>query len=268
VVLDQEVTLKSIYGQSVTLKALQHTDGVAVNVTHVRSCPVTTSEREQTSIVGDSSKGIITIPKLKTVILREHSKPACADPSDQVGKPTPTAPSTPSPEVLAANKRAEEQKIEREFQMKLSARTQELEREFDKKVRETTFQGTTPTEQTFCPRVSGIMRAAGVTEVRLDRREESRREEQGYTSITYESSAVLEPMNEKITEIDSDTARLFKSVKLDSRGCVDVVLTSKENGISSNDFETAAKEIEMLIRRRQRNLIYEQVTKELKSSGS
>lgn len=262
----RDFQLRSIHSPTrYDVRALKDSDGVVVNVTHIRSCPVTTSERESTSIVGDSSKGIITIPKLKTVVLREFTPPPCADPSDkQIELSNASAAATPSPEVRAALEQTEKQKAEDDFKRRLNRRLEDLEREFNKKARSVSFEGKTDLETTFCPRLSGLLQAAGVSEIRLAHIEAFRKEGKGYTEVRYESSATLLPMNDKFTDSDlSQAARLIRSVKPDARGCVEVQFAPSGSSVSSEDLRKIAKELESLVIRHQRSADYERAMKEL-----
>jgi hypothetical protein len=271
----RDFQLKSIHSpMRYDIRALKDSDGVVVNVTHLRSCPVTTSERESTSIVGDSSKGIITVPKLKTVVLREFTTPPCADPSDkqiELGAAKTGAgarAATPSPEVRAALEQTEKEKAEEDFKKRLSHRLIELEREFNKKARTVSFDEKldkkTDLEQALCPRLSGLMQAAGIGEIRLAHIEAFRKEHKGYTEVRYESSATLLPMNDKFTDSDlSQAARLIRSVKPDSRGCVEVQFAPSGSSASSEDLRKIAKELESLVIRHQRSVDYDRAMKEL-----
>ena len=257
--------LRSVHDrQTIEVKRLQNSEGVVVNLTHVRSCPVTTSEREQTSIVGDSSKGIITIPKLKTETIREYSAPPCADASDRQFAIAPIAAQTPTPEMLEAVKKSTEQNAKEAYQKKLNERIDEIRRDFEKRARLVQFEGTNEIEKTLCPRLSGLMQAAGVTEIDFDHREASRIEGKGFTEIRYESSATLLPMKSKFDDGDlSNAARLIRSLKADSRGCISVELRSKDNGASSEDIGKIAKQLETIIYRHQNSVWYERAKKDI-----
>lgn len=265
-VVVNDTTLRSIYtNERIELRRLEKSDGVVANITHVRSCPVTTTSREHTKIIGDSSKGIITIPKLVTVVLREYTKPPCEHPSDRLDKlAAPVASTTPSAEVIAAIKKSAEEDVEKEFQRKLSDRIQQIEREFEKTARSIPFEPKTKIEQAFCPRLAGMMRAAGIAEIQLERHEISKVEGKGYTEIRYQSTATLLPMNVKFDDGDlSGAATLFRSIKPDARGCVDTTPVSEQSGSSEDELKKIAKELETIIHRHQNGVNYARAMKEL-----